>query len=186
GLPADVDVAWVVEVYGGIRDAAGEYAMAVVGGDTSRADRVVISMAVTGEVAPEGTVLRSGARPGDRVVVTGALGAAAGGLRLSLAPAHDVGAAVVSEWGRALLAAQFRPVARVGEGQTLSQRGATAMMDISDGLALDLSRLCRESDVGAAIRLSAVPVAAGLDELAGVLSVDPLDLALSGGEDYEL
>ena len=60
------------------------------------------------------------------------------------------------------------------------------MMGVSDGLTMDLSRLCRESEVGAEIRLSDVPVAAGLDELAGVLTVDPLDLALSGGEDYEL
>jgi thiamine-monophosphate kinase len=186
GLPMDVETAWVVELYGGIRDAAGEYAMSVVGGDTSRADRVVVAVAVTGEVPRNAAVTRAGARPGDRIVVTGSLGAAAGGLRLSRAPANEVVAAAVSAWGHDLLAAQFRPVARVGEGQTLAQRGATAMMDVSDGLTLDLSRLCRESDVGAAIRLSAVPVAAGLDELAGVLSVDPLDLALSGGEDYEL
>jgi thiamine-monophosphate kinase len=186
GLPADVEAAWVVELYGGIRDAAGEYAMSVVGGDTSRADRVVVAVALTGEVPWNAAVTRAGARPGDRIVVTGSLGAAAGGLRLSRGAASEVVAAVASEWGRDLLAAQFRPVARVGEGQTLAQRGATAMMDVSDGLTLDLSRLCRESDVGAVVRLSDVPVAAGLAELAGVLSVVPLDLALSGGEDYEL
>ena len=186
GLPPDVDAPWVVELYGGIRDAAAEYAMSVVGGDTSRADLVVVAVAVTGEVPGGAAVTRAGARPGDRIVVTGALGAAAGGLLLSRAPASEVGAALASPWGRDLLAAQFRPAARVGEGQTLAQRGATSMIDISDGLALDLSRLCRESGVGAVVRLADVPVAPGLTELAEVLPLDPLDLALSGGEDYEL
>ena len=74
----------------------------------------------------------------------------------------------------------------MGEAQTLAQVGATAMMDVSDGLALDLARLCAESSVGARIELDAVPIAPALVELAGVLSVDPLELALTGGEDYEL
>lgn len=186
GLPSDVDAAWVVELYGGIRDAAAEYATTVVGGDTSRADQVVLAVALTGEAPRNAAVTRAGARPGDRIVVTGSLGAAGGGLRLSRAPASEVGSALASGWGRDLLEAHFRPAARVGEGQTLAQRGATAMMDVSDGLALDLSRLCRESRVGATIRLADVPVAGGLAELADVIPVDPIELALSGGEDYEL
>ncbi len=128
GLPPDAEVAWVVELYGGIRDAAAEYALSVVGGDTARADRVVVAVAVTGEVPKDAAVTRAGARPGDRIVVTGSLGAAAGGLHLSRAPASEIGSALTSAWGRDLLTAQFRPVARVGEGQTLAQRGATAMM----------------------------------------------------------
>ena len=186
GLPSDVDAAWVVELYGGVRDAAAEYALAVVGGDTSRADRVVVAVAMTGEVGKGAAVTRAGARPGDRIVVTGSLGAAAGGLRLSRAPAGDVGSALTSGWGRDLLAAQYRPAARVGEGQTLAQRGVTAMIDVSDGLALDLSRLCLESGVAAVIRLADLPVAPALQELKGILAADPLDLALTGGEDYEL
>src|SRR5438309_1356076 len=83
------------------------------------------------------------ARPGDRIVVTGPLGASAGGLVL----ARSGNAAMTTEWGRELIEAHFRPVARVGEGQTLGQAGATAMMDLSDGLLLDLFRLCRESAV---------------------------------------
>ncbi|HEX9410149.1 MAG TPA: thiamine-phosphate kinase [Actinomycetota bacterium] len=186
GLPPDADVAWVVELYGGIRDAAAEYAMSVVGGDTARADRVVVAVAITGEVPKDAAVTRAGARPGDRIVVTGSLGAAAGGLHLSRAPASEMGSALTSAWGRDLLAAQFRPVARVGEGQTLAQRGATAMMDISDGLSLDLSRLCRESGVAATIHLADIPVAAGLSDIVDIVHAQPLDLALSGGEDYEL
>jgi thiamine-monophosphate kinase len=186
GLPKDVEVGWVVELYSGLRDAAGEYAVAVVGGDMSKADRVVVSVAVTGEVAAGRAVTRSGARPGDRVVVTGALGAAAGGLRLAQAPPEEVGAAVVTEWGRRLVGAHDRPVARVGEGQTLAQSGATAMIDISDGLAMDLGRICRESGVAAAISLAELPVALGLRDLMEVMPIDPVALALEGGEDYEL
>lgn len=186
GLTPDVEAPWVVELYGGLRDCAGEHGVAIVGGDTCRSGSVVISVALTGEV-PEGVVVtRSGARPGDRVVVTGSLGAAAGGLLLDRAPPTEVAAAAASPWGRGLLQAAARPVARVGEGQTLAQTGATAMMDVSDGLSLDLSRLCAASDVGATVRLGALPVAIGLEELRGVLPVDPLQLALGGGEDYEL
>jgi thiamine-monophosphate kinase len=186
-LPEDVEASWVVELYGGLRDAAAEYAMAVVGGDTSRSDRLVVSVAVTGEVARGGAVTRSGAKPGDRIVVTGGLGASAGGLKLLQAPPHDVAQAVSTEWGRSLVQTHLRPAARVGEGQTLAQSGATAMMDISDGLAKDLGRLCEASGVGATVILADVPVALSLKELADVIpEVDPLMLALEGGEDYEL
>lgn len=187
GLPSEIEASWVVELYGGLRDAAGEYAMAVVGGDTSRAERLVVSVAVTGEVARGGAVTRWGAKPGDRVVVTGALGASAGGLKLLQSPPHDVAQTVSTDWGRALVNAHLRPVARVGEGQTLAQTGATAMIDVSDGLAKDLGRLCDSSEVSAAVVLADVPVALSLKELGDVLAdLDPLTLALEGGEDYEL
>jgi len=185
-LPPDVEPSWVVELYGGLRECAAEHAVAVVGGDTSAGPAVMVSVALTGEVAKGGAVTRAGARPGDRLVVTGWLGAAAGGLELARAGGHDVAAAAATEWGHSLLAAQARPAARVGEGQTLAQAGATAMMDISDGLAKDLSRLCRESGVGAAVSLADVPVASALEELRRIVPVDPLELALHGGEDYEL
>jgi thiamine-monophosphate kinase len=187
GLHPDVAPAWVVELFGGMREAADEHAVALVGGDLSRSERTVVSVAVSGEVAKHHAVTRSGARPGDRIVVTGTLGAAAGGLCLAMdgsKAAHDL---LAEPWARGLLAAQARPVARVGEGQTLAQAGATAMMDVSDGLAKDLGRLCRASDVGAAVILGSVPVAQALRQLASALSsVDPLRLALTGGDDYEL
>jgi thiamine-monophosphate kinase len=185
-LSTDVEPAWVVDLYGGMLSAADEYALSIVGGDLSRGEDVVIAVTVVGEVAEGRAVRRSGAVPGDRIVVTGALGGAAGGLLLSRAPAHRVAGAFGSDWGRELLRAHARPVARVGEGESLAQAGATAMIDLSDGLALDLSRLCAESGVGARVDLAAVPVAPELDLLRSVLSVDPLELALSGGEDYEL
>jgi thiamine-monophosphate kinase len=188
GIPPDVETPWVIELYSGIREAAGEYGMAVIGGDTNRAGKVVLSVTVVGAVARDHAVTRSGARSGDHLVVTGSLGAAAGGLRLAQADPHQVREALVSEWGRRLVQAHLRPVARVGEGETLASEGATAMIDISDGLSLDLSRLCAESGVGATVTLADVPVAEGLEDLAKAFegNLDPLDLALHGGEDYEL
>jgi thiamine-monophosphate kinase len=115
-------------------------------------------------------VTRAGARPGDVLAVTGALGASASGLRVARS------GRVRGETDRALLYAHLRPTARVGEGAMLARHGATAMMDVSDGLAKDLSRLATASGVGATIRLHDVPVADGATR----------DDALGGGEDYEL
>jgi thiamine-monophosphate kinase len=186
GLPPTVETAWVMELYGGMRSACDEYALSLVGGDTNRADAVTIAVTVLGDVGPGRAVTRGGARPGDVIGVTGSLGAAAGGLLLSRLHPSKLGRALGEPWGRALLEALHRPVARVGEGQTLAQEGATAMMDLSDGLAKDLSRLCAASGCGASIRLEALPVAEPLRAGATALGVDPLELALSGGEDYEL
>ncbi len=185
-LTPDVDAAWVMELYGGMRDACAEYAVALVGGDTNRGNLVVVSVTVAGEVAPGRAVTRSGARAGDAIVVTGSLGAAAGGLAVSRTHAATTAAILSTTWGRGLVDAFERPVARVGEGQLLARCGATAMMDLSDGLAKDLARLCRASGVGARIESSSVPVSASLREGAAMLDVDADALALGGGEDYEL
>jgi len=160
--------------------------MTLVGGDTNRADRAVVSVTVYGEVPTGRAVARSGARPGDALVVTGSLGGSAGGLRIAGDAARGHTDALSTEWGRALLALHERPPARVGEGQALAAAGATAMIDVSDGLAVDLARLCEESEAGARVRLPDLPVAAGLVDLAAMTGADPLDLVLHGGEDYEL
>jgi thiamine-monophosphate kinase len=185
-LPSDTEAAWVIELYGGMRAACDEYALSLVGGDLSRAERVVISVTVLGEVARGRAVTREGARAGDAVVVTGSLGAAAAGLALSRAPAQVLSAALSAGWAREVLDALDRPVARVGEGGTLAQCGATAMMDLSDGLAKDLSRLCIASGVGARVRLADVPIREVVRVAAAALDLDPIALAISGGEDYEL
>lgn len=169
-LPRGVDAAWVMELFGGMREACDEYALWLVGGNLSRASEVEIVVTVTGEVAPGRAVLRSGARPGDRIVVTGDLGASAAGLRLSGERS------IADDEQRALIRRSSRPTARVAEAAALVRAGATSMIDVSDGLALDLSRLCRASGLGASIDLDAVPVASGAT----------LAEALGGGEDYEL
>lgn len=185
-LTPEVEPPWVMELYGGMRDACAEYAVSLVGGDTNRGSVLVVSVSVTGEVARGRAVTRAGARPGDVIVTTGWLGAAAGGLALSRAPAPTAAHALSQPWGRKLLDALARPVARVGEGQTLARCGATAMMDLSDGLAKDLSRLCLASGVGARLDLGAVPVSPALGAAAAMLGIDALELAIGGGEDYEL
>lgn len=169
-LPPDVEAAWVMELFGGMREACEEYALWLVGGDLSRGREVSIAVTVTGEVAPGRAVLRSGAHPGDRVVVTGELGGSSAGLRLTGLRTMP------TEEQRALIRRHLRPTARVGEGAVLAGHGATAMMDISDGLALDLTRLCRASGVAAMIAIADVPVA----------HLATLEDALGGGEDYEL
>jgi thiamine-monophosphate kinase len=130
--------------------------------------------------------LPRGAQPGDVIVVTGALGAAAGGLALTRRPPAEAAGLLADAWARELVDALSRPVARVGEGQTLAQTGATAMMDLSDGLAKDLTRLCAASGVGARVELDRVPVAPSLRLGAEALGLDALGLAVGGGEDYEL
>jgi thiamine-monophosphate kinase len=180
-LPKDTALSWIVELYGGMREACDEYAIALVGGDVSRGDVIAIAVTVTGAVSSGRALLRSGAKAGDRLVVTGSLGGAAGGLLLL--HADNAKKAVTGTANRDLVSAFTRPVARVGEAQVLASHGATAMMDLSDGLSTDVARLCRESGVRARIHVSEVPIARGLSDVPGA---DPRGLALSGGEDYEL
>jgi thiamine-monophosphate kinase len=169
-LTPDVEASWVMELFGGMREACDEYALWLVGGDLSRGGEIAISVTVTGEVAPGRAVLRSGARPGDRLVVTGELGGSAAGLRLTRLRTMP------TQEQRTAIRRHLRPTARVGEGGVLARHGATAMMDISDGLSLDLSRLLRASGVAARLELGRVPVA----------HLATLEDALGGGEDYEL
>jgi thiamine-monophosphate kinase len=143
-------------LYDGLTAAAAEYGCPVVGGDLSAGERLVVSVAVTGSVEGD-PVLRSGARPDDALVVTGPLG----GASVALA-ARPVGRA------------HRRPRARLAEGRAARLAGASAMIDLSDGLALDVRRLADASGVGVVI--DDVPIADGAT----------LDQALGGGEDFEL
>ena len=150
----------------GVASASAEWDCPVVGGDVTAASEVVVAVAAIGILeGDDPPVLRSGASPGDRLFVTGPLGGSAAGLRLLRAGAREPASAI---------AAHRRPRARLLEGVVARRAGATAMMDVSDGLALDLDRLARASAVGVA--LGAVPVAEGATE----------EEALGGGEDFEL
>lgn len=168
-LSDEVDARWAVEVAGGMRECCDEFAVSLVGGNIARGGEVSLAVTLVGEVARGRAVRRSGARPGDRIVVTGSLGGAAAGLRLAAQRSW-------SDDERDALRRQVRPTPRVGEAGVLASHGATAMIDVSDGLSLDLSRLCRASGVGARVDLPAVPIH----------GVATLDEALGGGEDYEL
>jgi thiamine-monophosphate kinase len=170
-LSEDVDAAWTMELFGGMRDACADYACTLIGGNLAGGRDVTVAVTVTGEVAPGRAVTRDGARTGHVVVVTGTLGGAAAGLRLA-----EGAPRTWSDDERDAIRRQFRPDARVGEAHVLAQRGASAMIDVSDGFALDLTRLCEASHVGARVELSSVPVHAAAE----------LSDALGGGEDYEL
>jgi thiamine-monophosphate kinase len=159
------------DLYEGIVEAAAEFGCDVVGGDLSGGKEVVVSVAVTGW-ADGAPVLRNGARPGDRIWVTAPLGAAAAGLRLlrQAGPGRHA-------WGpteQALVSAHARPRPAMAEGALARLVGATAMMDVSDGLAADLDQLAKSSGVG--FDLASVPVAEGA----------AIDEALAGGDDYVL
>jgi thiamine-monophosphate kinase len=154
------------ELAEGTAAAAARWRCPVVGGDLTGADRLVVTVAVTGWLeGPAGPVTRAGARPGDRIVVTGPLGGAAAALRRLRAGER------LSEEAAA---PYRRPLARLAEGAAARASGATAMMDLSDGLGLDLHRLAASSGVGVAVE--EVPAAPGATA----------DEAVGGGDDYEL
>jgi thiamine-monophosphate kinase len=147
----DVDAGWAMELFGGMREASDEFACTLVGGNLARGSDVSVVISLTGEVARGAAVRRTGAEPGDLVVVTGVLGGAAAGRRLARSGAP---------WTEDELDAirrHARPVPRVGEAPVLARHGVTAMIDVSDGLTRDLVRMCEASDVGVRLDLGKVP-----------------------------
>src|SRR5258705_7967567 len=199
GVP---DAVWNSEFldsfYSGFFELAARYGVTLVGGDVSRTpDRIVIDSILIGETPKAGAVFRSGAAPGDQIFVTGYLGDAAAGLRLIERGARlplrtDQSAQAKSEAGEHhrleyLLLRQLQPEPGVGWGLLLGeQQLASAMIDISDGLSSDLNHLCAESKVGALIDAAGIPIDPLVTELSGRRALDPLMLALHGGEDFEL
>jgi len=184
---------------------ADRFGVTLSGGDISASTiGVVIDSIVLGEVESGSALKRSGARAGDQIYVTGNLGGAAAGLKLielgarvsepgavatgSSDPATETRNQTSDEDAiQSLLLSQLRPEPRVGWGIVLGeQRLATAMIDISDGLSSDLHHLCRESNVGALLDAAAIPLNHDVRTLCGRRALDPLALALHGGEDFEL
>ena len=133
--------------------------------------------------AEQPLVGRSGAQPGDLVGVTGTLGAAAAGLAVLEGRTHEAGAPGAAG---ALIARFLRPVPRLAEGCALAAAGVHAMLDLSDGLASDAQRLAEAAGVRIELDAAALPLAAGVEEVAWSLSRDPSELAATGGEDFEL
>jgi thiamine-monophosphate kinase len=173
--PASLDVDWVLGFADGLREACEPHGVGVVGGDLSGASEIAISVTVLGETHGHEVVTRGGAAPGDVVAVSGPLGAAAAGLALLTA---GVGLSL----GAVNMFRRPRPV--IGAGLEAALRGATAMMDVSDGLLRDASRIARASDVGIEIASAAVPVHPAAQEAAEVLGEDAQQWALTGGEDH--
>jgi thiamine-monophosphate kinase len=181
-VPDPTPVPTLERVYAGVGQACRAFGVALVGGDVSAGP--ALSLAVTALGEAERPVLRSGARPGDRLAVTGPLGAAAAGL--ALLRSADPAAAGLLERFPGLAAAHRRPQPALAMGLALARAGATAMIDVSDGLAGDALHLAEASGVGVEVHDAAVPLAAGVAEAAALLGRDPLELALGGGEDFVL
>lgn len=177
GLPPDTDVEDVLDLYRGMMDLASEYNVDICGGNVSSAPVVVISLTVVGETS--GPILtRDSARPGDKIAVTGYLGQAAAGLAML-----STGLRFDSETVEFLRGAHLRPCPRVEEGQALARSGVRAAIDLSDGLVGDLTHVCKASHVGAEVRVSDLPIHTLVRSAFGERSVE---MAVSGGEDYEL
>lgn len=186
GAPASTRAGTLEAVYDGIGACAAAFGVSVVGGDTVCADQVIVSIAVLGDPGPGGIVGRGGGRAGDVVCVTGALGGAAAGLALLRMVHQDPDAMALAERHAGLIAAHRRPIPRVREGQAAASAGATAMIDVSDGLAADLGHVCDASRIGAELREASIPLADGIADVARWSGTAEAELALGGGDDYEL
>jgi thiamine-monophosphate kinase len=185
GLPDDLDQAGCLELADGIASVAREHEVAVIGGDVSRAPALILAMTVVGHAGTAADLVRrGGARAGDLVCVTGELGGAAAGLGLIEHAGLD--GRVDAALGETLRRRQLEPQPRLEAGQALAAGGATAMIDLSDGLGADAGHLAEASGVALEIELARMPVQAGVAEVAAALEEDALELAASGGEDYEL
>jgi len=178
-LPVDIKEPWIASFYTGMRSVGNKNGAVLIGGDLSGSPKGIdISITAIGETQHRKIVYRTGGRPGDRVYVTGILGCAAAGLLL-LKNGVRRGRTTAE---RQALAAHRKPRPRCAAGEWVAQNDfARAMMDLSDGLSMDLPRLCRASGTGARVYASRLPRVEG-----GGLAFDPLELALHGGEDFEL
>jgi thiamine-monophosphate kinase len=174
--PGDLPVRWVLDFARGFAEECAKVGASVVGGDLSRADQVVVAVTVLGActVAP---VVRSGAEPGDVVALVGRQGWAAGGLAV-------LGRGFRSP--RVLVEAYRRPEPPYAEGPVAAAAGATAMIDVSDGLLADARHIAEDSGVSIDIRTEAFELAEPLHAVGGALGADPLQFVLGGGDDHPL
>ena len=175
--PPDVPVSWAVELADGLRDEADVVGAAVVGGDTVSSDRIVVSITALGDLGGRAPVLRSGAQPGDRVVLAGRLGWSAAGLALLQHGGVPI---------EALVQAHLQPTPPYALGPELADLGATAMCDVSDGLVADLGHLARASGVHVDVETRRIAREPLLGRAGRVVGVHPLDFVLTGGEDHAL
>ena len=176
GAPASYAVADAEGIARGLGDEAASVGASVVGGDVVASDAVVLSVTALGSLDGRAPVLRSGARPGDLLVVAGVLGGAAAGLAALTAGRTDLAA----------VAAHRVPSPPYDAGVALAVAGATAMIDVSDGLTGDLAHVAEASGCGFVVDVAALPWHPAVAEAAEVLGVDPLDWVLGGGEDHAL
>lgn len=177
GIPDGTDDEAVLELADGLADAAGRNGITILGGDVTRAPSLILSVTVVGrEASGCPAVTRSAAQPGDLVAVTGTLGGAAAALKLMAA---DEAAP------EGLLDRQLEPVPRLAEGMALARAGASAMIDLSDGLLADAAHVARSSGVTIHLETDRLPVDPRIEQ-AGLSAAEANRMAMGGGEDYEL
>jgi thiamine-monophosphate kinase len=183
GWPPERNLAGALELAQGMQSMAQEYGVALIGGDTvSSPGCLTMSLTVMGQVKPDELLRRDQARVGDLIHVTGPLGQATAGLEMV-----RLGLNLPNDSNLSLIKALFDPQPQVAAGRVLARHQlATAVIDLSDGVASDLDQISVLSQVGAVVESDRVPIPAGVREVAALLGRDPLDLALRGGEDYHL
>lgn len=185
GVPTDLDEEGCLELVDGMAALAGETGTTLAGGDVTRAPVLTLTVTVVGHATEAKLfIARGGARPGDALVLSGELGGAAAGLLLLERP--ELGASVSTEIAERLRQRQLQPRPRLRTGRALAAVGATAMIDLSDGLAADAGHLASQSGVALRVDAAALPLAKGVAEVAAAAGREPLELACGGGEDYEL
>lgn len=182
-LPAGTEEGWALELVGGMAELAERSGTVLAGGDVIGSPALVVSVSVTGWAAHEhDLVYRHGASPGDLVGVTGALGGSGAGLVLMDGPDTGLADGVRER----LLLRHRRPEPRLELGAALARAGASAMIDVSDGVATDAGHLARASGVALSLGLPDLPLDDGVAEVARALGREPSEFAAGAGEDYEL
>ena len=183
GVPGHLGEREVLELADGAGALAAATDVVICGGDLTRADELFVTVTVVGYVGSEEELARrDAAAPGDVIGVTGALGGSGAG-RLLLERKHP---GMDAQAGEHLLDRHLRPRPQLAAGRALVAAGVNAMLDVSDGIASDTARICERSGVTAEVRLADLPVEEGVAEVARDHGLDPLELAATAGEDYEL
>jgi thiamine-monophosphate kinase len=186
-VPDDLAGSDPVELVAAMEALAETTGTTIAGGDVTSGPVLALAVSVTGWAASaEDLAYRDGAKPGDLLGVTGELGGSAAGLWLLGEAAASPAAALSPAERDSLVLRHRRPTPRLAAGRSLARAGVAAMIDVSDGVATDAGHLATASGVAIELRLEALPVAAGVEAVAAAAGRDPLELAATGGDDYEL